>query len=406
MQPRDPRISRSGWGRCAVTDPLTGLPLTRRQLRELEAAGQATPAQSQPAGTAQPQPQHQVAQPAGIAQPAASPLDAFQQFLSPAVGSSAATSAEATAIAVEETAASAAAIAPIEPAPAPTHSESVELPPFVASPFPTRSGKPTRAGKLAKKPGASGPRNRSSVARGRSPRAARISSRLFSMVAMLFAGALLVGVSVPANAIITTTAVTDVAAPTAFVPGQSLAVSSDVVEAAASPKRELPTVTSYAELLRERYGNRSYTYTATTGAVRWPFPYAVPITDGYGERVAPCRGCSTFHQGVDFTPGDGTPITAIAAGVVIFTEVTNSGIGNQVQIEHSVGGKRITSVYAGMQMDSSPMRVGDVVKVGDFVGLVGSTGVATGPHLHFELLVGDTKVDPFAWLKANATNAN
>ena len=227
------------------------------------------------------------------------------------------------------------------------------------------------------------------------------------MVAMLFAGALLVGVSVPANAIITATVDPAAVVTTeAFVPGQSLAVSSDVVSAAASPKRETPTVTSYAEMLRERYGNRSYTYSATTGAIRWPFPFAVPITDGYGERVAPCRGCSTFHQGVDFTPGDGTPITAIAKGTVVFTEVTNSGIGNQVQIEHTIGGKKITSVYAGMQMNSSPLRVGDAIAVGDFVGLVGATGVATGPHLHFELLVGSTKVDPFAWLKKNATNAN
>lgn len=394
-----------------MTDPSTGVPLTRRQLRELEAAGQVTPARVQPTEvrperidrpqSPSPAPAHPVVAPSGPTS-----LDAFRQFLSPGEGSSSGTSAIARVNAVGDTAASASAIAPVEPTVAPTHSESVELPPFVASAFPTRSGKPARPGRLAKKPRASGPRNRSGSARGRSPRAARVSSRLFSMVAMLFAGALLVGVSVPANAIITTTAIPDVAAPTVFVPGQSLAVSSDVVEAAASPKRELPTVTSYAELLRERYGNRSYTYTATTGAIRWPFPFAVPITDGYGERVAPCRGCSTFHQGVDFTPGNGTPITAIAAGVVVFTEVTNSGIGNQVQIEHSVGGKRITSVYAGMQMNSSPMRVGDVVKVGDFVGLVGSTGVATGPHLHFELLVGDTKVDPFAWLKANATNAN
>lgn len=229
------------------------------------------------------------------------------------------------------------------------------------------------------------------------------SARVFPAFAMLFAGALLVGVSVPANAFIepeqfglmTSSITTDLGS-------QSIEVSAEAKSS--TIKRDLPTVTSYASLLAERYGNISYTYEATTGAVRWPFGYPVPISDGYGTRVAPCRGCSTQHRGVDFTPGDGTPISAIAKGTVVFTEVTMGGIGNQVQVEHTINGQKVTSVYAGMQMNSSPLKVGDEVAVGDFIGLVGMTGVATGPHLHFELLLDGVHTDPFAWLKANATN--
>ena len=229
------------------------------------------------------------------------------------------------------------------------------------------------------------------------------SARVFPAFAMLFAGALLVGVSVPANAFIEPETIDELTSSIAAdVPTQTIEVSAE--SKSATVKRDLPTVTSYASLLAERYGNISYTYEATTGAVRWPFGYAVPISDGYGTRVAPCRGCSTQHRGVDFTPGDGALISAIADGTVVFTEVTNGGIGNQVQIEHTINGQKVTSVYAGMQMNSSPLKVGDEVTVGDFVGLVGMTGVATGPHLHFELLLDGVHTDPFAWLKANATN--
>jgi hypothetical protein len=243
------------------------------------------------------------------------------------------------------------------------------------------------------------------VVKPRAKKKKSFGARIFPAFAMLFAGALLVGVSVPANAFIDPEAV-DAASEsvTAALPGQTLEASADFETS--KVKREIPTVTSYAALLAERYGSISYTYTATTGKIRWPFAYAVPISDGYGTRVAPCRGCSTQHRGVDFVPGEGSPISAIAAGTVVFTEVTNSGIGTQVQIEHTVNGQKVTSVYAGMRLNSSPLSVGDKVAVGDFVGLVGMTGVATGPHLHFELLLDGVHTDPFAWLKANATNKN
>jgi murein DD-endopeptidase MepM/ murein hydrolase activator NlpD len=236
--------------------------------------------------------------------------------------------------------------------------------------------------------------------------AKRGSSKLLSLGAMLFAGALLVGTSVPANAFMgdSTAKTFTGAAPSTFntADSQSLAVSTDAVGAATA--RDGYTVISYSELLRLRYGNRSYSFTATNGAVRWPFPYAVPISDGWGDRVAPCYGCSSFHKGVDFTPGSGTPIYAIADGVVSVHDDAAYGFGNHVEISHVINGQSVDSLYAHMQHGSSPLNAGDTIKVGDFIGLVGDTGASTGAHLHFEIHPDGVPVDPFAWLQAHAVN--
>ena len=274
-------------------------------------------------------------------------------------------------------------------------SQPVAFAPLVEAPVP---GPQRRSAKAPKKAVTRAPRA------SRSPKPARRAgaySPLFSTVAMLFAGALLVGVSVPANAFITETDVAD--APVATkeaVPSQTLAIAGDLD--AASVTRDAFSVTSHAEMLRIKYGNRSYGYSVGVGAVQWPFPYTVPITDGYGERAAPCRGCSTFHKGLDFVPGADTPIYAIAAGTVTETSVSGSGFGNYVMIEHVIKGKTVVSMYAHMAMNSSPLQVGQTVAVGDFVGLVGRTGVATAPHLHLEIHVSGAPIDPYSWLVSNA----
>jgi murein DD-endopeptidase MepM/ murein hydrolase activator NlpD len=179
-------------------------------------------------------------------------------------------------------------------------------------------------------------------------------------------------------------------------------VSGDVVEAA--PVRAKFTVTSYADMLRQQYGNISYNYAITTGAVRWPFPFVSPISSGFGGRVAPCRGCSSMHMGLDFVPGAGTPIYAIADGVISEHKIETWGLGNSVVISHTIGGKAIDSVYAHMQTGSVVVEAGQEIKVGDLIGLVGSTGTSTGSHLHFEIHIDGVQVDPYAWLQANVKN--
>ncbi|MFW8745705.1 M23 family metallopeptidase, partial [Mesorhizobium japonicum] len=118
-----------------------------------------------------------------------------------------------------------------------------------------------------------------------------------------------------------------------------------------------------------------------SGPVRWPFPYPVTTSSGFGGRAAPCSGCSTNHRGLDMTPGNGAQIFSIAAGRVVEAEYDWS-FGNHVVIEHVVDGRTVRSLYAHMQTGSTRVRVGQQVDVGQPVGLVGATGQVTGPHLH------------------------
>lgn len=133
------------------------------------------------------------------------------------------------------------------------------------------------------------------------------------------------------------------------------------------------------------------------GPVRWPFPAGVPISARYGPRVAPCNGCSTFHKGLDLTPGEGVPIQAIADGRVIRAS-TVGGFGVHAVIEHVVDGRRYRSLYAHMRPGSLALVQGQTVQAGDLVGRVGDSGQSTGPHLHLEISDDDGNVDPYAWL--------
>lgn len=262
----------------------------------------------------------------------------------------------------------------------------------------------TRAGTAPRsKPQGKKGAKKSTTATGAKSRSRKFGSRLLSVGALLFAGALLVAVSVPANAFMSDTAAVlpqVQARQTDGLPGQSLAVSEDAVGTVLA--RDSYSITSYAELLRAQYGNAG-TYTATTGPVRWPFPYSVPTTDGFGPRPVWVSGTG-FHNGVDFTPGNGAPIYAIADGTVILHADEYGGFGNYVVIQHSINGQNVQSLYAHMQTGSSPLVVGEEIKVGDFIGLVGDTGNSYGAHLHFEIHLDKVPVDPFAWLTANAVN--
>ena len=139
-----------------------------------------------------------------------------------------------------------------------------------------------------------------------------------------------------------------------------------------------------------------------TGDIRWPFPGTVVLSSGFGPRAAPCAACSSMHMGLDMTPGSGTPIGAVAAGTVR-TSGLHAQFGQYAVIDHVIDGQKVSTLYAHMVVGSSPLVVGQQVAVGELVGLVGRSGVATGAHLHFEVLIGgSTQVDPRAWLDANA----
>ncbi len=102
-----------------------------------------------------------------------------------------------------------------------------------------------------------------------------------------------------------------------------------------------------------------------------------------------------FHTGLDFGGGDGLPITAPASGVVVFTGPWTVR-GNATVIDHGWG------VFSGFwHQSSTQVQVGQTVKIGDVIGLVGGTGRVTGAHLHWELWVNGVQVDPLDWLNQN-----
>lgn len=140
--------------------------------------------------------------------------------------------------------------------------------------------------------------------------------------------------------------------------------------------------------------------------VRPPLLYPVgagaPTGSGFGPRPQPCDACSTMHQGVDWTPGYGTPVVAMADGVVTAIGDPSGQLGSFIAIDHMINGRTVTSVSAHLVAGSIPWNVGDRVRVGDQVGQVGNTGVSMGAHLHFELRVEGVLVDPAAWLRANS----
>lgn len=136
----------------------------------------------------------------------------------------------------------------------------------------------------------------------------------------------------------------------------------------------------------------------TGAAIRWPLNVSAPISDGFGYRIAPCSGCSSFHEGIDINPGAGTPVYAIAAGVVKEVGNPSGALGVYAIIDHQIDGKTVSSIYAHMQLGSLALSVGQSVAVGQPVGRVGSTGASTGPHLHLGIMVEGAFVDPYAWL--------
>lgn len=107
------------------------------------------------------------------------------------------------------------------------------------------------------------------------------------------------------------------------------------------------------------------------------------ITSPYGERIDPINNEKSFHSGIDVVPTSSN-IVAIADGTVVVSEVQESG-GESVIIEHKLGGQVYRSGYHHMKENSRTVKVGDVVKQGQQIGIMGATGRVTGPHLHFSL---------------------
>lgn len=123
------------------------------------------------------------------------------------------------------------------------------------------------------------------------------------------------------------------------------------------------------------------------------------ITSGFGLRVHPTAGATRHHEGVDLAAPRGTPVHAVADGRVEFAGVQH-GYGNVVYLRHVNG--RDTTVYG--HLSRIDVRVNQRVTRGEEIGTVGSTGIATGPHLHFELRVNGSPINPSSVLAAAQTD--
>jgi murein DD-endopeptidase MepM/ murein hydrolase activator NlpD len=126
-------------------------------------------------------------------------------------------------------------------------------------------------------------------------------------------------------------------------------------------------------------------------------PEGRPVENGFissyfGEREDPFDGEETFHKGVDFAGVKGSTVVAVAAGVVTWAG-ERSGFGKLIEINHGDG---YVTRYG--HNEKTLVAVGDTVKRGDPIGLMGSTGRSTGPHVHFEVLRNGRQVDPLSFI--------
>lgn len=138
-----------------------------------------------------------------------------------------------------------------------------------------------------------------------------------------------------------------------------------------------------------------------TSRIVFPLPAGTYTgTDSFGWRTDPVTGAQAFHAGSDMAAPAGTPILAIADGVVSFAGERGT-YGGLIIIEHTVGGERVASFYAHMYDEGIHVAVGDSVAAGQHIGDVGSAGKSTGPHLHLEIHPGGERepaVNAMVWL--------
>ncbi|TIM45824.1 MAG: M23 family metallopeptidase [Mesorhizobium sp.] len=126
------------------------------------------------------------------------------------------------------------------------------------------------------------------------------------------------------------------------------------------------------------------------------------MTSTFGPRKHPILGTVRIHKGVDWAAPLGTPIAAAFDGEIVF-QGDGSGYGNLVKISHGNGSE---TRYAHMQKFADKGGVGAKVKAGDVIGYIGTTGLSTGPHLHFELYRNGQAIDPLGTVTAVATDAS
>lgn len=226
---------------------------------------------------------------------------------------------------------------------------------------------------------------------------------------MSIAGLLAVGMTLPAEAVAavqgtqTLSSTSLVAASGSKVAAegddeiQAFVTSSDVQNESLARSDSFSTVSLIQVASEEgiNYSNEVFT-NDPEAAIQWPFKVGVGMSSGYGMRWG------RLHEGIDFVPGEGAPIQAVADGTVRIATEQGGAYGVTVYIDHVIDGQVVTSHYSHMQYGSLQVTAGQTVKVGDIVGHTGNTGRSYGAHLHFEIIINGGTIDPLPWLRENA----
>lgn len=138
-----------------------------------------------------------------------------------------------------------------------------------------------------------------------------------------------------------------------------------------------------------------------TSRLVFPLPTGSYVhTSSFGPRIDPITGEARLHAGTDWAAPDGTPIFALADGVVVYAGMVD-GYSGQITIEHTIGGEKVATKYIHMWAHGIHVHTGDRVTAGQHIGDVGSSGHSTGPHLHFQVHPGGANapaVDAEPWL--------
>lgn len=150
-----------------------------------------------------------------------------------------------------------------------------------------------------------------------------------------------------------------------------------------------------ANKLTEIIKNLELAATYVGGEMMWPVPGHYMITSPFGNRMHPISKQYKMHTGIDIAGPKGTPVVAAQTGTIVYANWFGS-YGKAIIIDHGGG---YTTLYA--HNDSINVSVGSVVKKGDNIALLGSTGYSTGPHLHFEVRMNGEYVEPLTYVKGN-----
>jgi murein DD-endopeptidase MepM/ murein hydrolase activator NlpD len=149
------------------------------------------------------------------------------------------------------------------------------------------------------------------------------------------------------------------------------------------------------EIMLYKFGSdKSYSYFDANGKSVEKALMKTPINGArlsspFGKRKHPILGYNKMHQGTDFAAPSGTPIMASGTGTITRAKWCGGG-GNCIKIKHN---STYTTIYAHMKSFAKGIKVGKKIRQGHIIGYVGSTGMSTGPHLHYEVIVNGKKLN-------------